>query len=148
MSRRTLRFYTPKNWERRKCQQQSLLVHIPRPIAEKAIFLAQLKRIELEGWTKLCVSSTEGIRLCRHDHSGLQSVVSITVNIVDGKSAVYVGSRAVTSFEQAVPSFAELLSLLDKLSTHKICSAIDDIKYKPLIEKHGGIFHDGHGNKV
>ena len=148
MSRRKLRFYTPKNWER-KLQQQRLLIKIPRKVADRALLFSQMKSVELEGWTKLYVSSTGSIaRICKYDHSTIPSKVLIMVDVEDNACKVYAGSKAVPLYDKAVSSISELLFILEQLNTYSICPAIDDPKFKPLIEKHGGLFYDCHGKKV
>ena len=139
MSRRKYRFYTPKNWERHKYQQQSLDIKISRQIADKVIFIAQVREFKFDEWTLLYASSTKGIKLSKHD---------ITVNVIDSRSEVHVGGKVVSSFKQAVHGMPELLSLLENLNHFGVCPAIKDQKYFPLIDKHSGIFHDSYGKTI
>lgn len=93
MSWRKFWFYTPKNWERKKYQPLSLVTQIPRPIVDGAMLLSEIiKQKELRGWNLVCASSSDGVRLCKHNHSGLGSKVSITLSldITDCKSSVYI----------------------------------------------------------
>ena len=139
MSRRKHRFYTPKNWERHKYQQKSFDIKISRQIADKVIFIAQVREFKFDEWTLLYASSTKGIKLSKHD---------ITVNVIDSRSEVHVGGKVVSSFKQAVHGMPELLSLLENLNHFGVCPAIKDQKYFPLIEKHSGIFHDSYGKTI
>ena len=60
--------------------------------------------IELEGWTKLYVSSTGSIaRICKYDHSIIPSNM---VNVEDNACKVYAGSKAVPLYDKAVSSIS------------------------------------------
>jgi len=146
-SQKKFRLSARKNWERKKYPPKPLILNIkvPRSVADKAIFVSQLKKIDLSlrGWIMTHISYLNGVRMCKLDDS---SPLGISIAVCDKLCSVYVGLQPVPSFQQVpVDGIQDLLSFLDKLNRFCLCPGINDVKYVPLIEKHNGKFHDSHG---
>lgn len=147
MGRRRFRLCAPKNWVRRKYQQPiPLIVSVSRSIAENVLFVAQVRVCDLRGWILIHASVSQGIRVCKLDNSGLQSTVSMTLNIVGGKCTVLSQSTPVLQYsDRVIAGLADFQALLDELNTLSPCPGIDAAKYSPLVEKHDGTFRDPTG---
>lgn len=147
MGRRRFRLCAPKNWVRRKYQQPTpLIVSISRSIAENVLFVAQVRLCNLRGWTLIHASVDEGVRVCKLDNSGLQSTVTMTLNIVGGRCTLTTKSIPVLQYsDRVIANLADFEALLDELNTLSPCPGIDAVKYAPLVEKHNGTFRDPTG---
>ena len=156
MSRRKFRLTAPKNWERKKYDKMkdsdtdlppravSLVVKIPRQIADIALLTLHVSRTAFDGWN-LMYSTTNSVRLCKMEHKEAASRILMTLDLKMGMCSLMVESKQVQLSPDRVSTLDEFTSLVQAIDQRSVCRGIPDQKFSSLITRRNGTFVDHFG---
>ena len=125
-------------------QAVSLVVKIPRQIADITLLTLQVSRTTFDRWT-LMYSTTNSVRLCKMEQKEAASRILMTLDLKMGMCLLLVESKQVQLSPDRVSTLDDFTSLVQTIDQCNVCRGIPDQKFSSLITTRNGIFVDQFG---